>query len=1840
MATDFTDTDNYFNYTSNDDNAANDAHFGSKSTYDYFFTNFGRNSIDNAGFALYSYVHYSTGYVNAFWDGSEMTYGDGDGVSYTPLTSLDVVAHEITHGLTEHTAALVYSGESGALNESFSDIFGVAIDYYENPTTANYLMGDQINVSGTPFRSFIQPKLYGCPDTYNGINWNAGDIVHYNSSVQNHWFYLLAEGGSGVNDVGSTYTVNAIGKIAAAAISYRTLALYLTPNSTFADARTYSVQSATDLYGPCSAEVIQTTNAWYAVGVGGVFNNAVVAGFNVPSNYFCSIPAGVSFTNNSYNATTYIWSFGDGGTSTVANPTHQYNASGLYTVRLIANGSASCSSTDTLTVVACISVVNGGAPIPAACGPATTSNCCGVGIYRVRFNTIDNSSGDGSEGYRDYTCSNSTTLTAGDPANIIVNTGITNYENVKAFIDYNNDGQFNNTTEMVFSSLNKLTTHTGIVQTLTTATVNQPLRMRVMSDNSSSQIVNSCNLLSQGQAEDYTINFVTNTLPPLADFTADRIVVAVGDTIHLFDLTTHAPTSWSWSMPGANITSSVLRNPAITYGVIGNYTVTLTATNGFGSNTEIKTAYISVVNVFNMCNSTTTLALNGSLYDSGGPLGPYQDGESCTFLIQPPCADTIALTINTFVSESCCDFMRVYDGTSNTGILILNLFGSASSQTVYATSGSMYIEFFTDGSVTYAGFDGSWTTQQFSTVAPVALFTLSDPTPPLSYPVSFTDISQNGPTSWFWNFGDGNTSTQRNPVHAYATPGTFTITLTAFTCDSSDITTQNITVQGPPRYVATIDTLSINLACGGSGSLVFPFSNAGAGELMTVVNTSFGGTLEVLALTYGTDLTTEFPNTISSINQYFTNYNLTTVNTISPSVLQNELIGKHVFLIPEMETATTSVFTQFAPILQTFVNGGGKVVFCGAYSGQDPCIFNTGLFSGSFATSLSGVQINTGILTDSLLSGVSVPFYAPNGTFAFNITNSDKQAVLTYFGDDIVTRRNIGSGSAIYVAFDYYQYNPEAARIIANAIKSNNTATLAPWISIAVDTILVNPANSGQYDLTINTNGLNAGSYWYDLVITTNDPTNPIDTVTIHLNISGQPLLSLDQNCINYPLTQQNLSVVDSVLIRNSGCDALVCSSIYCTQSQFTSNVSSLTIPPFDSAYVYVTFLSSGINSYAGQLIILNNSNDTSVCLTGTTTGAPIITVNPTSFNVTLASGDSTTRVLNIGNIGSGELYFNINGSVSAGTLQSVLTSLDSNYLDITSLIPNRYDFLEGVAGYNISDGGNDMYDGGNQITVNNVFTNLGYSDNLIVNEPLLGVNGQYFTRKFNGLFVFAADINNIDSLVISGNLGADGGGNADASILQSTINGITYNGYVKRVYNTSDPSVNHIFITKALPSNNHHFSLNTNDDMHSVYGINQNDRVYYLLYASTAGGYIDNAATLDIMNAFLQSVNDYPSWLLPINGIDTVVVGSSINVDVKFNATGMNGGVYYSNLQINSNDPVTPQVIVPCTLTVTAVPSAVINFSAVPCSGLVTFNSTTLNNPTSYLWTFGDGGTSTLEDPIHSYATGGTYLVQFVTCNAFGCDTQQINLNIVNINGPVPANCSPITTGYCCGMGISSFAFNHINRSSSDGIDGYQDYSCSDTTTVYTGLSYPISVATGLNYLENVQAWIDYNNNGLFETTESIFISYNLNAHTGIVNIPSTGVTLNTPLRLRVGSDYSSNIIPSPCVNVNYGQFEDYTVFAELPTGSNDPNFNTDFSIYPNPFSNEAIVEYNLTKVQTVSINVFNAIGEKVISLVSLHHAQPGNYKQKLALPASGIYFVQLMTDDSQSVKRIVKME
>jgi thermolysin len=286
----FTDADD--NWTATNARAGVDAHYGAAKTFDYYQNTHGRNGIDgnygpgtttaaaNGVSIVASRVHFGSNYNNAFWYQNMMSYGDGNGTSFSPLTTIDICGHEMTHGVIERTANLTYARESGALNESFADIFGSMVERYADGgvvSTNTWMIGEDAYTPGTAgdaLRRMDNPNSVGDPDHYSlrlypgtctpsSTNDQCG--VHTNSSISNHAYYLIANGGTNrVSGVG----VTGIGASAAERIFYRALTVYMTSSTNFAGARTATLSAAADLYGGSSSQYDGVATGWCAVGVG------------------------------------------------------------------------------------------------------------------------------------------------------------------------------------------------------------------------------------------------------------------------------------------------------------------------------------------------------------------------------------------------------------------------------------------------------------------------------------------------------------------------------------------------------------------------------------------------------------------------------------------------------------------------------------------------------------------------------------------------------------------------------------------------------------------------------------------------------------------------------------------------------------------------------------------------------------------------------------------------------------------------------------------------------------------------------------------------------------------------------------------------------------------------------------------------------------------------------------------------------------------------------------------------------------------------------------------------------------------------------------------------------------------------------------------------------------------------------------------------------------------------------------------------------------------------------------------------------------------------------------
>ncbi len=529
--TEFTDGDNNWIEYDNPakDNAALDAHWGAMQTYDYWLNVHNRDSYDNAGAQLRSYVHVDNNYDNAFWFLSVMSYGDGSSNGsegsgfFDALTSLDVAAHEIGHAVTQFTANLAYQRESGALNEGYSDIWGAAVEHFAKgngidsaPSAEIWLIGDEIDrrLGSAALRSMSDPKSLGQPDTYGGSFWinpscgtptQSNDYcgVHTNSGVLNHMFYLSVAGGSGTNDVGDVYNVAGIGMDKSAKIAYRAINNYLSANSTFDQARTAFIQSAIDLYGAAGPEEIAVTDAMYAVNVGAAYG-------------------------------------GGGGTSY-------------------------CTSAST--------------------------NVNDEYIGRVQVGTIDNTSG--AQFYTDFT-SVSTSMSEGSTYTVTVTpvwTGTIYNEGYAVWIDYNNDNDFSDAGELVWSQAATTATPVSGSFTVPTGTSATSTRMRVSMKYNG--IPTACETFTYGEVEDYTVDLTTGTVDTQAPTTPTNVAASNIQA-------TSATISWTASTDDVGVTGyEVFRNG------VSQGTTAATTFNATGLSPA--TSYTYTVSAFDAAGNTSSL---------------------------------------------------------------------------------------------------------------------------------------------------------------------------------------------------------------------------------------------------------------------------------------------------------------------------------------------------------------------------------------------------------------------------------------------------------------------------------------------------------------------------------------------------------------------------------------------------------------------------------------------------------------------------------------------------------------------------------------------------------------------------------------------------------------------------------------------------------------------------------------------------------------------------------------------------------------------------------------------------------------------------------------------------------------------------------------------------------------------------------------------------------------------------------------------------------------------------------------------------------------------------------
>ena len=558
------------------------------------------------------------------------------------------------------------------------------------------------------------------------------------------------------------------------------------------------------------------------------------AAFGVDSRTTCD--GRIVFRDSAYNALSYLYDFGDGTTDTTAAPVHTYDTTGTYTVTLIVRNAF---GTDTLVRTDYITIYPNLNLAAAPCQPAATQTFNNFGITRVQFSTIDNTTAGAVDGYKDYTCTNIARLKLDTTASLTVTTGSQNTEAVSAWIDYNADGQFDDTERLGSGTANATTPWTVFVSFPGTAVINRGLRMRVMSDLAQGgpgggTPLQPCQNIRAGQAEDYAIVLLsTITQAPAANFYALNRNVCSG-LIQFRDSSLRSPAHYLWSFGDGGTDTAA--NPSHQYTAAGTYTVTLVATNAIGSDTAVRTAYITYQPLAGLAAATCfpsytttparvgfqSLTVNGTtvVATTTTPVsGTYTDRTCNVPVIQLGAGDSLSITS---MSPQFDDSLAVYLDLNNDGAftdnerILRHLTRTAQSMQGNTFQGAVLLPVSTPldtvlrlrlvmssnpmGRVATPLVCGANTAGAAVDIALRAV-----PAAPHAHfntalasgcglSLSFASTSTGAPNHYLWNFGDGTTDTTAAPSHTFPAAGVYIVHLTVANDQGTDSTMRTVTV--------------------------------------------------------------------------------------------------------------------------------------------------------------------------------------------------------------------------------------------------------------------------------------------------------------------------------------------------------------------------------------------------------------------------------------------------------------------------------------------------------------------------------------------------------------------------------------------------------------------------------------------------------------------------------------------------------------------------------------------------------------------------------------------------------------------------------------------------------------------------------------------------------------------------------------------------------------------------------------------------------------------------------------------------------------------------------------
>ncbi|MDA7502085.1 PKD domain-containing protein [Chitinophagales bacterium] len=750
------------------------------------------------------------------------------------------------------------------------------------------------------------------------------------------------------------------------------------------------------------------------------------------------------------------------------------------------------------------------------------------------------------------------------------------------------------------------------------------MRLRVYSQYSLYGV--SCESEINRQVVDYALAIEDNVFPPIADFEIDPVIGFVGQSILFKDVSQNLPTNWSWSFPGSDEGASDLQNPLIHYSDLGQYNAELTVSNDFGSDVFFVPNAISILNQFNFCDFSYTESPTGVFYDSGGELGNYGEYENCSLLIDPECATSITLEFDQFETSTTYDYMKVYDGPDEEYPLLGTFDNDDQPGTIISSGGELFLKWRTNGSFESSGFSASWQSTIGSSQQVQAAASVNNSNPALGEAVQFFDLSLEDPVGWFWDFGDGTTSTMQHPEHYFLSTGPKTIILQVINCTSTDSDTITVNVQeasgaqfNPSALYfelldcAETDDLSISLLNNGPSNLDF--------ELVYPMFTDdFDDGVET------ENLWSDFPWSFNVCGQDEVE-DIACMRGNGTRDIATEALA----LPPNSRLSFDFKFCENS--------------FCNSEWGYEHRVVVEYSFDDNEYIQLVELK--------------DFEFYSSFQQVVVNIPNE------TFF---------------VPTHFQIRQIDHESQACQNWCIDNFQVLGMTnPHVQVDPSQGTVLPGQTEQIDLTLNRSFRSVGNHTGILFFELTNETEQLLAVPTNLLITGEANLvhsSSGADCWSFPTINELSEHADSLWISNFGCDDLYLSDFLFSAEEFEiSELSDAVLRSGDTLWFYGLFNPEIFGEHEATLDFLSNGVATSICLNGTADPVPDVSSSVEEFNLSGTDCPSElTTSFYLYNDGNTELEFEI-----IAEPQTYLEDFNGGYSELPE------DFIVESTGYNVT---------------------------------------------------------------------------------------------------------------------------------------------------------------------------------------------------------------------------------------------------------------------------------------------------------------------------------------------------------------------------------------------------------------------------------------------------------------------------------------------------------------------------------------------------------------------------